>query len=214
MINNRLVILSPGWGNSTWHLKPMERRFKEEGYDVFIVVNTQDGIRQSAMRLAGVLQKAHETYDHITFIGYSMGGLVGRYLIYKFPEFNYINSYVSIASPHRGSRAAELAIWSKTAHEMKINSELFRELEDTDWPIQIPALAIQAEYDGLVIPNANSELKHAENIEIPKTTHISIVMSARTFHEIHSWISSIFFPEDFQTVPEKKGISLTIREVL
>jgi len=214
MKNEKLIIISPGWGNSTFNLKLIENRFRNEGFDVIIVLNDPEGIHPSAMRLAGALQRAHEEYEHISFIGYSMGGLVGRYLIHKFPQYNYIDSYTSIGTPHDGTLTAQIAYWSNTAHEMKIDSELIRDLNKFEWPPQIPALAIQADRDLLVIPGENSKFSFAENIMIPHSTHLTVIMSKRTFHEINSWISSIFFPNSFFTRPQKKGTSSHLRQLL
>ena len=210
-MSDKLIVLSPGWGNSTWHLKPIEHRFRNEEFDVVTVVNDHRGIRESALHLGAVLQQAHNSYNHISFIGYSMGGIVGKYLVHRLPKLNYLNSYTSVASPHRGTQTADLAFWSKPAQEMRIGSPLLNSFIESDWPPQIPALAIQAEYDRLVMPLENSRLHNAENIEIPKSTHVSVIMNSRTFHEINSWISSIFFPHSFKTPPRFKGGGKVLR---
>ncbi len=210
-MTEKLIILSPGWGNSTWHMKPMEHRFRNEGFDVMTVTNDHRGIRESAINLGIIVQEAHKKYSHISFIGYSMGGIVGKYLIHKLPECNYLNSYISVSSPHQGTQTAGLAFWSKPAQEMRIDSPLLNDFKNVEWPLQIPALAIQAEYDKLVMPVENSFFNNAENIMIPKTTHLSVIMGSRAFHEINSWISSIFFPESFKEMPHEKGVGLTVR---
>ncbi len=210
----RLVVISPGWGNSTINLRILEKNFQDQGFDVAIVPNITTGIRDSAMQLAGVLQKARQEYSHISFVGYSMGGLVGRYAIHKFPGVHNIDSYTSISTPHAGSALADFARWSKTANDMKRDSEFLKEMEDSEWPLQVPALAIQAHVDEMVIPISSTILKHAENIMIPRTTHLTVVMSDRTFFEIHSWLCSIFFPDDFHIAPTSKGLSYRLKSLL
>jgi len=49
------------------------------------------------------LMKTHNTYKHINFIGYSLGGIVAREAIKYLEKYkDLMNLFISFASPHAG----------------------------------------------------------------------------------------------------------------
>jgi hypothetical protein len=191
MPNNRLIVFSPGWsGLPKQSYNPLLRRFKKEGGFDIVSLNYDIGgvgsIEATAFQCAQFMNKLRTSYAHITFIGHSMGGLVGRVIHRDSPHL--INAYVSLGSPHNGSTYSRLGAWfSKSCGQMSPGSTLLSNLaKQKDW--DIPSLAISAKYD-LVVPDANfySGSPNTKNIELP-LGHASLIWSKRTFYEIWSWL--------------------------
>jgi triacylglycerol lipase len=64
---------------------------------------------EAEQQIRNILNQTRSTRIH--FIGHSAGGLVARALAYRFKDDQYqVASVVTIASPHRGARLAEMAL--------------------------------------------------------------------------------------------------------
>lgn len=192
-----LILLASGWTGSTagWYF--MARRFKEEGFDCFQAVYPYRGytpIQYSSRAIGKLIQGIRPEYDHCTFVGHSMGGLVGRHLIQRTEYGKYIDAYVSLGTPHQGTLSANLTPkigpLAASARQMAIGSDFLKRLNSSEWP-GIPALAISAGMEDVVFPRENTQFKNALNLTIPWTNHISLILDRRPFYEIRDWLSTI-----------------------
>ena len=61
----------------------------------------------------------------LDILGFSMGGIIGRYWVQQFNGFKRTRRFISIGSPHKGTLMAQLVpkYPFKGISEMKINSE-------------------------------------------------------------------------------------------
>src|SRR4051812_33249912 len=119
-----LIVLASGWTGTTGAWYFMGRWFKEQGYDVMNVVYPYKGyapIQYSAKAIGKLIPTG---YDHCTFIGHSMGGLIGRYLIQHCS--GTIDSSVTLGSPHTGTYTTSMAPWSQSASQMRYDSEFIK----------------------------------------------------------------------------------------
>lgn len=193
MPERRLVLLASGWTGtkSSWYF--FAKRFKEQGYDVVQAVYPYRGytpIQYSARAIGELVEGVRSEYDHITFIGHSMGGLIGRYLLQRTEYAGNIDAYCSLGTPHQGSYFANLmppiGAFGKSARQMKVGSQFLERLNSSRWPDGVPALAVSAGLDGIVW---DASWDKAENITIPWTNHIAMVFDQRTFWEVWSWLT-------------------------
>ena len=122
-----LVILHHGlWGNES-HMQPVLDTLLKHNPDLDIRncnenagTKTYDGIDYCADRLLIWISQILETskYDKISFVGYSLGGLIIRYCVGKmykqglFHELKPMN-FVTIASPHLGVRKPSQFSWNR-----------------------------------------------------------------------------------------------------
>ena len=189
----RLIAFAPGWSGLPRHsYNPLIKRFEDTGgFDTVSLSYDMGGlgsISQTANKCAEVLSALVGSHDHVTFIGHSMGGLVGRLI----PDTLY-DTYISLATPHSGTQAAILgAWWSRSARDMLPSSGLIKSLADKE--VKVPAMAISAHLDWLVT-DASLKQKGVENLKIPWTDHASVLWSERTFLEIYGWLTYEIFSE-------------------
>jgi len=68
-------------------------------------------------------------------LGFSMGGIIGRYWLQKFDGHKRTRRLISIGSPHKGTLMAQLIpkYPFKGISEMKISSKFLRELANNDF---------------------------------------------------------------------------------
>ena len=71
----------------------------------------------------------------IDILGFSMGGIIGRYWIQKFNGYKRTRRFISIGSPHKGTFIAQLVpkFPFRGISEMKIKSKFLRELAKNDF---------------------------------------------------------------------------------
>lgn len=195
----RLVILSSGWGKVDLGWTYLSKSLREKGFDVIwssYPLRGISSIEESASFSVQPIEALREEYEHITFIGHSMGGLVGRYLIQgALTRPNLIDSYISIATPHQGSPFAYLAPWSKSSQQMQSNSEFLQSLNSRAWPEEIPALSISGGWDFLVSQNSARFWAADDHIHMPKSSHLSLLLNQRVFLELWGWLTYRVFGE-------------------
>jgi len=71
----------------------------------------------------------------LDILGFSMGGIIGRYWIQKFNGYKRTRRFLSIGSPHKGTFIAQLIpkYPFRGISEMKINSKFLRDLANNDF---------------------------------------------------------------------------------
>lgn len=171
----------------------MARRFKEKGFDCIQAVYPYRGylpIQYSSRVIGKALESVRSEYDHCTFIGHSMGGLVGRHLIQRTEFSEHVDSYVSLGTPHRGVYAANLGPRIGSLSQMASGSDFLKRLNNSEWPDRIPALSISAGLEDIVYPRSSTQFKYATNITIPWVNHISLILDPRSFYEIYTWLNA------------------------
>lgn len=197
-MDRRLIVLTSGWGKVDLGWTFLSRKFRSAGFDVIWASYPLRGlvsIEESAQEVYKVLPVLNEEYDHITLIGHSMGGLIGRYIVQKMDGHNYIDSYVSIGTPHHGTPIAVLGRWSESAEQMRPNSIFLQDLNTTQWP-NVPALTISGGFDRIVFPQARATFDGAsDHAHIKKTTHTGLLLHPRCYQEIWGWLTYGVFQE-------------------
>lgn len=196
--NKRLILLTSGWSKPDWAWLPFMRLCKENGYDVLRLRYPYRGfapIQYSAKATKDLVEAVRPEYSHITFVGHSMGGLIGRYLIQRTDVGRHIDAYVSIGTPHHGTYMAYLAPWSRSACQMRPRSPFLQRLDDCAWP-DVPALTIKGALEEVVIPQSNASFDHAsDEVVIPRATHASLLFNDQTFWEMWAWLTFEVFGE-------------------
>lgn len=193
----RLVVLASGWAKQDFLWIPFSNRMKAAGYDTVCAHFPNNGfgaIEDSAERIGCVIEEMRPFYEHLTFVGHSMGGLLGRFLIQNMGTTS-IDSYVSMGTPHLGTWLAWLGHWSASARQMRTDSSFLEALIDTPWPSHIPALALQAQFEEIVLPKANAKIDFGRNQIIPWTTHVSLPLAWRSYVEVLGWLTYSVFGE-------------------
>ena len=114
----------------------------------------------------------------LDILGFSMGGIIGRYWIQKFNGYKRTKRLISIGSPHRGTLLAQLVpkYPFKGISEMKINSKFLRELSKNDFLLDdIECINIFTYWDLMVFPGWWANLNSGEKISVKVYKHRNLV---------------------------------------
>lgn len=209
--SQRLVVLCSGWGKWDIGWWPMQRFLTKQGYDVVICdYDKGELIEDCAEAISAFLSYAGPAYEHITFVGHSMGGLIGRVLVQEL-HHPYIDAFVAWGAPHHGSAWSVLAPWSQTAAQMRPGSEFLTHLNDLPAPT-IPCLSITGGVDYIVWPREHQMWKseNVENISVPWVNHVGLLFSPRTWWETLSWLTFDLFGEPAPRA-DRRGLHSTVR---
>lgn len=187
LMPNNLIVYTPGYsGMPPAKLNPLLRKFSNEGFDTLSINYKNFGrqdISDTARRTVKVLSPLRDSYNHITLLGHSMGGLVARKALSLSPRL--ADSLVTIGSPHKGSEAAlrpfARLFGGRSVRQMTPDSKYLKYLGEPT----VPTLTLTGEWDALV---KDASLPCAKNITIPHGEHSAMLFSDRVFGEIYSWL--------------------------
>jgi len=127
----------------------------------------------------------------LDILGFSMGGIIGRYWIQKYNGYKRIRRFISVGSPHKGTLLAQLIpkYPLKGISEMKINSNFLRELAKNDYFLNdIECINFFTYYDLMVFPSWWTNLSLGKKISVKVYLHRNLVRNKsvvdKIIHEI------------------------------
>ena len=123
----------------------------------------------------------------IDILGFSMGGIIGRYWIQKFNGFKRTRRFISIGSPHKGTLIAQLVpkYPFRGISEMKLNSEFLRELAKNDFLLSdIECINFFTYWDLMVFPSWWTNLDVGEKIPLKIYKHRNLVRNNYSVEKI------------------------------
>jgi triacylglycerol lipase len=114
----------------------------------------------------------------LDILGFSMGGIIGRYWLQKFNGYKRTRRFISIGSPHKGTLTAQLVpkIPFRGISEMKINSKFLRELAKNDFFLDdIECINFFTYWDLMVFPGWWTNLNLGKKISVKVYKHRNLV---------------------------------------
>ena len=123
----------------------------------------------------------------IDILGFSMGGIIGRYWIQKFKGYKRTRRFISVGSPHKGTLMAQLVpkYPFRGISEMKINSSFLRELAKNDYFLDdIDCISFFTYWDLMVFPGWLTNLNVGEKISVKVYKHRNLVRSNSSVEKI------------------------------
>ena len=123
----------------------------------------------------------------IDIVGFSMGGIVGRYWIQKFEGYKRTKKFISIGSPHNGTFTAQLVpkYPLKGISEMKINSKLLNELELENKLLEnIECASFFTIWDLMVFPGWKAYLPSGKKYSLNVIKHKNLVRNPMAVNKI------------------------------
>ena len=129
----------------------------------------------------------------VDILGFSMGGVIGRYWIQKFNGYKRTRRFISIGSPHKGTFLAQLVpkYPFRGISEMKINSKFLRELSKNDFLLKdIECISFFTYWDLMVFPSWLTNLNFGEKISLKVYKHRNLVRNSFSVEKIIEKIMS------------------------
>ena len=123
----------------------------------------------------------------LDILGFSMGGIIGRYWIQKFNGYKRTRKFISIGSPHKGTLAAQLVpkYPFRGISEMKINSKFLRKLANSDFLLDdVECINFFTYWDLMVFPGWWANLNLGEKISLKVYKHRNLVRNNLSVEKI------------------------------
>ena len=123
----------------------------------------------------------------LDILGFSMGGIIGRYWINKLNGYKRTRRFITIGSPHKGTIVSQLVpkYPFRGISEMKINSFLLRDLSRSDYLLRgITCISFFTYWDLMVFPGWRASLNSGEKISLNIYKHKNLVRNPDAVYKI------------------------------
>ena len=191
MVKRNPIILIHGLWNTSSIFSFITSKLDEQGLDYFApTLNHYFGMT-SIVELTNLMdQLILERYglqQEIDVLGFSMGGVIGRYWINKFNGYKRTKRFITIGSPHNGTLTSQLVpkYPFRGISEMKINSSLLRDLANYDYFLNdIDCISFFTYWDLMVFPGWRANLNVGEKISLNIFKHRNLVTNPAAVERI------------------------------
>lgn len=112
--------------------------------------------------------------NKVNIVGHSMGGIIARNYIQLRGGSSKVERCVTLGSPHHGTKLAPLSA-AKLGLVLMPGSDFLRRLNTAPPPEGVKFTCIYSKKDNMVVPNNNSRLDWAENIELDNIGHTGLI---------------------------------------
>ncbi len=176
------IILIHGLWNTADIFYSITSKLDEMGIEYFAPTLKHDCGMISIVELTNLLNdlilEKYGCEKELDILGFSMGGLIGRYWIKKFNGYKRTRRFITVGTPHNGTLASQLIpkYPFRGIAEMKINSILLRELSKYDYLLnEINCISFYTYWDLMVFPGWRANLNSGEKISLKIYKHKNLI---------------------------------------
>ena len=191
MVNRNPIILIHGLWNTSSIFSFITSKLDEQGVEYFAPTLNHSFGMTSIVELTNLIdQLIVEKYgleQEIDILGFSMGGIIGRYWINKFNGHKRTKRFITVGSPHNGTLTSQLVpkYPFRGISEMKINSSLLRDLAKYDYYLNdIDCISFFTFWDLMVFPGWRAHLNVGEKISLKILKHRNLVRNPAAVERI------------------------------
>ena len=191
MAKRNPIILIHGLWNTSSIFSLISSKLDEKEVEYFAPTLNHAFGMTSIVELANLMdQLILEKYgleQEIDILGFSMGGIIGRYWINKFNGYKRTKRLITIGSPHNGTLTSQLVpkYPFRGISEMKINSSLLRDLSKYDYFLNdIDCISFFTFWDLMVFPGWRAHLNVGEKISLKILKHRNLVRNPAAVERI------------------------------
>ena len=185
------IILIHGLWNTSDIFSSITSKLDQIGIEYFAPTLKHEYGMTSIVELTNLLNdlilEKYGLEKELDILGFSMGGIIGRYWIKKFNGYKRTRKFITVGSPHNGTLASQLVPkYPFTGiSEMKINSFLLRELSKYDYLLKgINCISFFTYWDLMVFPGWRANLNSGEKISLKIYKHKNLVRSPEAVERI------------------------------
>ena len=191
MANRNPIILIHGLWNTSSIFSLISSKLDEKEVEYFAPTLNHAFGMTSIVELTNLMdQLIVEKYgleQEIDILGFSMGGIIGRYWINKLNGHKRTKRFMTIGSPHNGTLTSQLVpkYPFRGISEMKINSSLLRDLANYDYFLNdIDCISFFTYWDLMVFPGWRANLNVGEKISLNIFKHRNLVRNPEAVERI------------------------------
>ena len=185
------IILIHGLWNTADIFSSITSKLDRIGIEYFAPTLKHEYGMTSIVELTNLLNvKILEKYGlekELDILGFSMGGIIGRYWIKKFDGYKRTRRFITVGSPHKGTITSQLVpkFPFRGISEMKINSPLLRDLSKYDHLLKdVNCISFFTYWDLMVIPGWRSYLNAGEKVALNIYKHKNLVRNPLAVEKI------------------------------
>ncbi len=190
----RDVVLVHGIFDTSWALNRLNAALTSAGFRThpldFGINDGRDQLEELATAVCTKVEGSVPAGARYSIVGFSMGGLIGRYYAQRLADRSRIDALVTIGTPHRGTWLAY--IYGPTAaNQMRPNSDFLRDLEtDGESCREFRWITISTPIDLMVLPWTSCQLPWAVNHVFRVIFHPLLIFDKRVIHQVVESLSS------------------------
>ena len=185
------IILIHGLWNTSDIFSSITSKLDQIGIEYFAPTLKHEYGMTSIVELTNLLNdlilEKYGLEKELDILGFSMGGIIGRYWIKKFNGYKRTRKFITVGSPHNGTLASQLVPkYPFTGiSEMKINSFFLRELSKYDYLLKgINCISFFTYWDLMVFPGWRANLNSGEKISLKIYKHKNLIQNPEAVERI------------------------------
>lgn len=184
-VPRRPVLLVHGWVHNRTAFLLMERGLRRAGLGplrTFEYPSMTADLPRTAAALGPVVEAMVDRAGgrRVVLIGHSMGGLVARQYVQELGGDAFVDTVVTMGTPHRGTLAAYLGV-GRAIEQCRPGSAYLQRLERTAAATSARWIAYYSDLDFMVTPAISAKLLspalRATNVRVRDTGHLSLLLS-------------------------------------
>ncbi len=173
------VLLLHGLRDTQAIFNRMTAYLRQKGYTVFsldlLPANASLGLAPLAEQVADYALSHLPPGAPFDLVGFSMGGIVGRYYVQRLGGIQRVQRLVTVASPHWGTLSAYTSPHLGSV-QMRPSSTFLGDLNDDIAMLeQLNFTSIWTPLDLMILPAHSSQIPVGKNVQIPILTHTGMV---------------------------------------
>ena len=191
MTNRNPIILIHGLWNTSSIFSLLSSKLDEKEVEYFAPTLNHAFGMTSIVELTNLMDQLivdkYGLKQEIDILGFSMGGIIGRYWINKCNGYKRTKRFITIGSPHNGTLTSQLVpkYPFRGISEMKINSSLLRDLAKYDYFLNdIDCISFFTFWDLMVFPGWRANLNVGEKISLNIFKHRNLVRNPAAVERI------------------------------
>ena len=191
MLKRNPIILIHGLWNTAEIFSFITTKLDEIGIEYFAPTLKHEFGRISIVELTNLLNDLIlEKYGYeqeLDILGFSMGGIIGRYWITKLNGYKRTRRFITVGSPHKGTLTSQMVpkYPFRGISEMKINSHFLRDLSKSDYLFNgINCISFFTYWDLMVFPGWRANLDSGEKISLKIFKHKNLVRNPEAIRRI------------------------------
>ena len=184
----RQAVLVHGFAETGSSFDMMKMRLAKLGIECYVArlkpSDGRGGLAPIAERLKQDIDKKFGPDAPLAVISFSMGGIVARYYLQNLHGAKRCDTFITIASPHHGTRTAWLYP-SLGAAQMRPGSAFLADLDKSEYRLgSMPVISYRTPMDLVIRPPTSSIWQRAENLEFPVILHPLMLSSNAVLSDI------------------------------
>lgn len=201
------ILLLQGFGSTRQALMVLEKRLRADGHDVLSI---RLGGLFGTLNTRRMGHLAHDVEEKIfslraryplgkfTIIAHSKGGLVARYLVACLRGVEYIETIITMGTPHQGypyrqlARVTRWGLVMPSVWQMRPQSQFFRSLRQRTVPATIRCVSICSSEDRIVPSDLcrweGSATDAIQTIQLSGVSHTDYLIKQRAYDALRPFL--------------------------